>query len=132
MCDLTFQPGGEASLMGAMGGALFEGFMVSKALKILSIYGVGKSMFFWRSHDGIEIDLLLQIGGRLYPVEIKKTATPMPAHTRSLQKFKELAKDSVSDEGVLVCQVSSPTHLPFNNIAIPWQQFPNWLAEKLR
>jgi hypothetical protein len=33
-------------------------------------------VYFWRSHDDLEVDLLIVIGGKLQSVEIKLTATP--------------------------------------------------------
>ncbi len=48
-----------------------------------------------------------------------------------LGKFKELAGKAAAAEGVLVCCVPEPTPLPFGNLALPWQQFPAWLREKL-
>jgi uncharacterized protein len=32
-------------------------------------------VYFWRSHDDLEVDLLIVIGGKLQSVEIKLTAT---------------------------------------------------------
>jgi predicted AAA+ superfamily ATPase len=44
----------------------------------IAFYNRGKrpDLYFWRSHDGLEVDLIIHIGQRLYPIEIKSTATP--------------------------------------------------------
>jgi uncharacterized protein len=131
VCALTRQPGAEATLAGAMGGALFEGLVVSEAHKVFALQGKRPDLYFWRSHDGLEVDLLLRLPEGLLPVEIKLTATPMPRHAAGLGKFKELAGKVAATEGVLVCCVPKPTPLPFGNLALPWQQFPAWLQERL-
>jgi hypothetical protein len=40
VCYLTCQPGGEAALAGAMGGALFEGLMMVEAVKAFTNTGL--------------------------------------------------------------------------------------------
>jgi uncharacterized protein len=131
VCTLTRQPSGEASLAGPMGGPLFEGFILSETLKILSAGGKGADCFFWRSHDGLEVDLVLQLNGRLIPLEIKLTATPTLKHLEPLNRFKALAGSEGSPEGVLICRSEKPVPLPQNNLALPWQKFPAWLQERL-
>ena len=131
VCTLSRQPSGESALAGAMGGALFEGFIVAEALKVFSLKGKKADLYFWRSHDGLEVDLVILIGRKLYPVEIKLTATPTLNQTEPLNKFKSLAGKDAAETGLLVCRVKKSTPLPFNNLALPWQEFPSWLVEKL-
>jgi len=130
-CTLTRQPSGPAALSGAMGGALFEGLMVNEALKVFALKGKRADIFFWRSHDGLEVDLILGIGGRLYPVEIKLTSTPTFKHTEPLNKFKALAGKDGGEEGLLVCRIEKSTPLPFKNLAISWRYFPKWILSKV-
>lgn len=130
-CALTRQPSAEAALAGAMGNALFEGLVVSEAFKVFALRGRRPDLFFWRSHDGLEVDLLLRLGNRLVPVEIKLTSTPNPRHFRPLERFRELAGDRAAGEGLLVCRVPEARSLPWGNLALPWQAFPAWLDEHL-
>ncbi len=130
VCDITRQPDENSALAGSMGGALFEGLIVSEAVKIFASRGRKPDIFFWRSHDGLEVDLIIQVGKKLHPVEIKLTATPSSGHLEPLNRFRELAgKDSAT--GLLVCGVDKITSMPFGNIAIPWNYFSTWLAEHI-
>jgi uncharacterized protein len=131
VCSLTRQPDGKSALSGAMGGALFEGLMVSEALKVFSMRGRRPDLFFWRSHDGLEVDLIAQIRGKLYPVEIKLTATPTLKHVDPLNRFKALVGKDAAEKGILVCRIDKPISLPSNNLAIPWHAFPEWLSTEL-
>ena len=132
VCALTRQPSGPAALSGAMGGALFEGLMVNEALKVFALNGKRPDIYFWRSHEGLEVDLILGIGTRLYPVEIKLTSTPTAKHTEPLNKFKALAGKDAGEEGLLVCRVENSTPLPSKNMAIPWRDFPKWVLSKVK
>lgn len=124
---LTRQPSAEAALRGGMGGALFEGFMVSEVWKAFCNRGLSPAAFFWRSQGGIEVDLIVQAQGRFWPVEIKLTATPGPSHLAALEKFKGIAGKDSAQQGVIVCRVDKTLPLPNNNIAIPWSAFSGWL-----
>jgi uncharacterized protein len=129
---LTRQPGAEAALAGAMGGVLFEGFVVSEAFKVYAIEARRPELHFWRSQDGLEVDLLLSLPGGLVPVEIKLTATPTLKHADALVRWKQLAGRNAAGPGLLVCNVPEPRDLPAGNRALPWRQFPGWLRQELR
>lgn len=131
VCAMTRQPDGKSALAGSTGGMLFEGLIISEAIKIFAEMGKKADIFFWRSHDGLEIDLIIRIGPKLYPVEIKLTATPSLMHLDPLNKFKALADTEAADTGILVCRVKEKTQLPSNNLAIPWHLFPEWLKSTL-
>lgn len=131
VCSLTRQPSADAALAGAMGGALFEGLVVLEVYKLLANLGRKPELYFWRSHDGLEVDLLIPVGGKLLPVEIKLTATPSAGHIESIERFKRIAQGKCTKEGVLVCRVARDRALPGGNTAIAWQRFPAWLYERL-
>ncbi len=130
-CTLTRQPSAEAALAGAMGGALFEGLVVGEAVKVFTHGGLRPELFFWRSHDGLEVDLLVLLGGELLPVEIKSTGTPTGRHARPLDRFRQAAGAKAAARGLLVCRVPEPRPLPNGHLALPWHQFPAWLRERL-
>ena len=123
VCALTKQPDADSALAGSMGGAFFEGWIISETVKVFTNKGLKPDIYYWRSHDGLEVDLIIQSGSKLIPVEIKLTATPSLKHTEPLNKFKSIAGNLSSDTGILVCQVEKITALPFGNIALPWSQY---------
>jgi uncharacterized protein len=131
VCYLTRQPSADAAVRGNMGGAFFEGLIISEVWKIFLNLGKRPDIFFWRSHSGLEIDLIICVKGKFLPVEIKLTATPMPRHAKALNKFKEIAKNDAAEIGAIVCNVNQKTKLPGNNLAIPWQNFSDWLKKSM-
>lgn len=132
VCALTRQPSGEAAIAGPMGGALFEGLVTSEAYKVFSAYGRSADIFFWRSNDGLEVDLIIQIGHRLCPVEIKLTATPTLKHLEPLSRFASLAGKEAVGTRLLVCRVEAKKVLPGGVLALPWQEFPAWLEDQVK
>ncbi|MDR0780787.1 MAG: ATP-binding protein [Pseudomonadales bacterium] len=131
VCFLTRQPSASAALSGAMGGALFEGLMVIEALKAFTNTGRKPALWYWRSHDGLEVDLIVQGQGTLIPIEIKLTTTPQMQHCESLRRFRALAGASQCSPGALICRVPEAQPLPHGITALPWQNFSLWLSQQI-
>lgn len=66
----------EVMQSGAMSGAFFETYVVSEIIKSFANNGEEPPIYFYRDKDKIEIDLLIEQNNILYPIEIKKTASP--------------------------------------------------------
>jgi predicted AAA+ superfamily ATPase len=114
-----------------MGGGIFEGLIVSEAYKLFAAAGKNPDIFFWRSNDGLEVDLIIRIENKLFPVEIKLTATPTSKHLEPLNKFAVLAGKDIVDKGIIVCRVEKTRPMPRGNVAMPWSAFPKWLKSVL-
>lgn len=131
VCGLTRQPSGDAALAGPMGGAFLEGLVVLETHKAFVERGQSPAVWFWRSHDGLEVDLLVQTPRGLLPIEVKLTATPTDRHTGPLQRLRDLAVADVGPVSALVCSVPETRPLPGGCVAVPWQAFPAWLRAEL-
>ena len=104
---------------GAMAGAFFESFVVSEIIK--SYYNKGilePPLYFYRDKDMNEIDLLIEDGGFLYPIEMKKHADPQK---RDMDAFAVLDKISGIQRGSggVVCLYDNLVTLRGNDRAIP-------------
>ena len=95
------------ALGGPMAGTLFETACVSELYKRLSLWGAETSMYYYRSTDGLEVDVLIDNAGSLCPMEIKLSSTLDPDRVRSLQKWRRLAKHD--KETAFVISTSSQT-----------------------
>jgi len=56
-------------------GFLFEGFLISERIKAAFNQGMRPELFFWRDRSGNEVDLIIDRGDTLQPVEIKSGQT---------------------------------------------------------
>ena len=61
---------------GAMSGAFFESYVFSEIYKSFLNVGREPPIYYYRDKDKHEIDLLIHENGTLYPIEIKKSASP--------------------------------------------------------
>ncbi len=65
----------ETLAAGAMSGAILESYVVGDILKSWWHQGKDPTLYHYRDKDKREIDLLIAYDGKLYPLEIKKSAT---------------------------------------------------------
>ena len=72
-------------------GALFEGYVVAEVAKAYWNHRRTPPIHFWRDQTGHEIDLLIEEGGALYPVEIKSGATVVSDMFDGLRWWSRLA-----------------------------------------
>jgi uncharacterized protein len=80
------------ALEGPMAGALFETACVSQFYKRFSAFADPCSLYYYRSTDGLEVDLLIETGKTIYPIEIKLSSTIDYGRTSSLMKWLEISR----------------------------------------
>jgi uncharacterized protein len=91
-------------------GNLFETMIVIDFLKRFLHFGDKPNMYYFRTRDGLEVDLVIDIAGYLYLYEIKSTMTILPKHAVSLKRMvnefgsrvKEASIISRSNENFMV------------------------------
>jgi hypothetical protein len=73
---------------GPMGGAIFENAVLLEIVKGFSGRGEEPRVYFWRTSAGVEVDLVVETGGKLIPIEVKLSATPRPAMADGILAFR--------------------------------------------
>lgn len=87
---------------GAMAGAFFETFVVTEIIK--SYYNQGYidlPFYFYRDKDMKEIDLLIEENGTLYPLEIKRHATPQASDVSAFHILDRIPEVKRGTGGVI-------------------------------
>lgn len=104
----------------AQRGALFENMVVTEFLKGRFNRGRQADLHFWRDSKGLEVDLLLDDGTNLTPVEIKSGQTIAADSHIALKKWCELS--GTTDRPALLVY-GGDKGLTNGNIAfIPWRK----------
>lgn len=86
---LTRWTDSEVLRSGAMSGAFFETYIVGEVLKSFCNAGIEPPLYFYRDKDKIEIDLIIFLNNTVYPVEIKKTATPKADDAKNFFYYRQ-------------------------------------------
>lgn len=117
VCYLTKWSSPETAMNGAMSGALLETYVVSEIQKSYQNTGKEAYLYYYRDKDAKEIDLLLEGDGQLYPIEIKKTATP---EKKMMGNFSVIEKSPLKrGTGAIICTTEKLGAFDRDNLIIP-------------
>lgn len=78
-------------------GAIFENFVIAELIKSRLNKGERPQLYFWRDSNGNEVDVIVEQGNRLMPIEIKSGKTVTREAFAGLNKWRDLAGDTVID-----------------------------------
>ena len=117
VCYLTRWSSAEVAESGAMSGALLENFTVSELMKSYQNEGLSPYLYFYRDRDAKEIDVILEGNGKLYPLEIKKTATP---DRRIVRTFDIIEKSPLErGTGAVLCMAQEFSAFDRDDLIVP-------------
>lgn len=111
-------------------GALFENWVVSELLKSRFNQGLNANLYFWRNNTGEEVDVIIEQGEQLTPVEVKSGKTFHSDFLSGLAKWARYAGAA-----------ALPAHLVYggddsmqrSGVAVhAWQDLQDLLTDNLR
>jgi predicted AAA+ superfamily ATPase len=114
---LTRWPDASSLESGAMSGAILETYIFAEILKSYWHNGIEPNFYYYRDIDQKEIDLVIETGDSLYPVEFKKTATPSQTASKHFPALEKLGKKI--GQGAVICFVEKDIPLSREVTAIP-------------
>jgi predicted AAA+ superfamily ATPase len=82
-------------------GALFENFVINEICKSYYNRGERPPIYYWRDSKGREIDLIIDQGNSLIPIEIKSGATYHSDFFKNIEWWSEIADVPVGDRFVI-------------------------------
>ena len=117
VCYLTRWSSPETAMEGAMSGALLENYTVAEIIKTYQNAGQEPFLYYSRDKDAREIDLILERDGKLFPIEIKKMASP----PKKLTKVFDLIDKSPLQRGTgaILCMADQLGAFDQNNLIVP-------------
>lgn len=132
-CYLSRWTNSEALESSAVAGNMFETFVISEIIKSFTNEGAEYdfNVFYYRGKDKIktkrngetvevesEIDLIIEENGTLYPIEIKKSASPTLSMANAFDVLdKEI--DKKRGLGVILCQYDQKLYLKDDVVVLP-------------
>lgn len=99
-------------------GAVFENYVVAEIRKSFCNAGCQYHFSYYRETSGAEIDLFIEIGDTIYPIEIKSTMSP---DNNDAKNFKVLSniKDKNMQTPIIIANIDTPTALKDNVLVFP-------------
>jgi len=91
----------ETLTQGPYFGGLFETLVIIDFWKRFLNFGDKPAMYYLRSRDGLEIDLVIELAGKLHLFEIKSAMTITSKHASSLQKIARELGSQVQTQAII-------------------------------
>jgi predicted AAA+ superfamily ATPase len=82
-------------------GGLYENLIILEIMKYRLNQGRRPDLYFFRDTHGSEVDLLIREQGKLFPVEIKSSATFSKSFLKGIERFRSLTSNCRTDGAVL-------------------------------
>ena len=100
-------------------GRSFEGLVIEELMALAGHQLVRPEFFFWRTHAGAEVDLLIVAGRRILPVEIKLGTAVGP---REVAGLRQCMKDLSLKRGLIVAPTPERRRLSPSVEIVPWAE----------
>jgi predicted AAA+ superfamily ATPase len=104
VCYLTGWRDSQTASGGAFAGQLFETFLIGEIVKSYLHRGIEPRIFYFRTKEKIEVDLLIEKNGKLLPVEIKLSSSVRSGDIKGITFLKK-TNFTIGNGAVL-----APTH----------------------
>ncbi|MDR1018188.1 MAG: ATP-binding protein [Lachnospiraceae bacterium] len=107
----------DSLLSGAVNGKYFENYVVMELIKNYSYSGNIVQFYYLRENNTKEIDILIQDGRQLHPIEIKLSASPKSSEVKKFAILKNTEYDLAN--GGIICMMDEVMPIDDKNCFIP-------------
>lgn len=101
-------------------GAIFETAAAAELRKQISLMSPKPNLYHWRSYGGAEVDFLVELDGKYYPVEVKAKSMPGRRDASSIMAFRKQYPALTIGPGLVIAPTDRMMHITENDYAIPW------------
>ncbi|MCX6116067.1 MAG: AAA family ATPase [Proteobacteria bacterium] len=106
-------------------GQLFEQAIGLSIIRVLRSHMQRFELFFWNDPSGPEVDYIIKVKDKLYPIEIKYTENPSVQDIKHLKTF--LREYKSAPKGFLISLAQESQEFGANIIGIHWSKLPEIL-----
>jgi len=100
-------------------GAIFESWGVGWVHRQVQRLPLAPVLYHWRTQNGAEVDVVLDYGGKLYPIEFKASSRLSKHDSRGIRAFRETYPHAAP--GVVVYGGQTAYALSEHAVAVPWK-----------
>ena len=100
-------------------GNIFETWVIGEIVKQISLMIPKPNLYFWRTSNGAEVDLIMERGARLIPIEIKSNVKINPKSLLGIRNFIQMPRDQEIPFGVVIYRGNEIYRIKEKIIAVP-------------
>jgi uncharacterized protein len=121
-CSLLGITKAEQLTLHPLKGSLFENYVIGELVKDRFNKNIPFDLYFWRDNTGNEMDVVIDKGTHLYPIEIKAGKTITTDYFKNFEFWK---KTTGSEEGTVIYAGDMPQKRSNGMTVIPWNTLQN-------
>ncbi len=115
-------PSAMEAWQGRLAGPLWENHVVGQWLRWRDWRQPSAALWYWRDQAGHEVDLVIEVGGRLHPIECKLTQRPDARDAASIRTLRTLYGNEEVGRGFIACPIDVPFEVEDQVTAVSgWQ-----------
>lgn len=103
-------------------GRIIETWVITEIFKICSAWNTMPGFYHYRSAGGAEVDVILELNGCLFPIEVKSKGHPSKKDAGGIKSFREAFPNEAVGDGLLICAAPQPYRISKDVLALPWHQ----------
>lgn len=101
-------------------GALFESYCFNMVKALCGALPLMPHFYHWRTLAGAEVDIIVELDGTLYPIEIKSASTVSRHDIKGIQAFKQTYPELTVAPGIVMYAGDRCYRITEDVIAVPW------------
>jgi predicted AAA+ superfamily ATPase len=110
----------EALAVSPLQGAMFESYCFNMLKAFCGALNTMPNFYHWRTLAGAEVDIIVEIDGKLYPIEVKSTSNVTKADIKGLEAFFNTYPNLNVQNGIVIYAGKEVYRVKENIIAVPW------------
>ena len=114
---------------GPMAGPLFENYIIQETIKAFFNHGKRPNIYFIRTHNKVEVDLIIDKNMKIYPFEIKLTSSPSIKMAKPIEQYKNIFSKLDIEKGKIISLCNEELYLTRNVSVEPIKKFIKWIWE---
>lgn len=116
-------------LNGPQAGSLFENYVVQETVKAYLNQARRPNLFYLRTHNDVEVDLIIEKNMQLFPIEIKLSKSPRVEMSKAIERFKKIFSKLQIGPGRIICLSSEESFLRKDISAQPLDKYLAWVKK---
>lgn len=100
-------------------GAYWENHVVSQWFRWKQWQEPAASLWYWQNQQKNEVDLIVDLEGKLYPIECKWKERPSPEDCRGIRAFRSMYPQEIVGRAFVACDPSGIFVIEDSTLAVP-------------
>lgn len=114
---------------GPLASPLFENYVVQETVKSFLNYNKKLNIYYARTHNQVEVDLIVEKNMRVFPIEIKLSMSPTAQMAKPIEQYQNIFSNLNIAKGKIISLCEENLPLTKNARVEPLDNFLQWIKQ---